>query len=77
MFWMRTFNQPFFSTVASISPGLPFFSRQQFLQEVNKDIKMMMVVVMEVVMEVVMVVVMVVVTEVVMVVPMKFVSLPD
>ena len=68
MFWMRTFNQPFFSTVASISPGLPFFSRQQFLQEVNNHIKMvttMMVVVMEVVM-----------VEV-MVLPMKFVSLLD
>ena len=48
------FHPIFFRTVASISPGLPFFSRQQFLQEVNNDVGdgttvMVMVVVMVIV----------------------------
>ena len=35
---MESFIHTFSSTVASISPGLTLFTRQQFLKEVNNDI---------------------------------------
>ena len=35
---MGTFINTFCSTVASISPGITLYSRQQFLQEVYDDI---------------------------------------